>query len=128
MGFSESVRDDMLDWYFGNEPTGGITIPDYYYVALIRTDDNEPSGGGYTRVQTETSDWGQASGGEVANVSAITFPAPTGDWGTIDTVHIYDAASGGNLLAEGTITESIEVLAGGTTPEFAIDSFVIQLT
>jgi len=66
----------------------------------------EPSGNGYARKSTTNSDWGAASGGSRANSAAITFDAATGSWGTVTHVCIFDAVSGGNLIASGALTAS----------------------
>jgi hypothetical protein len=128
MGFSESVRNEMLDWFFGNEQSGYLP-PIGLYVALIRTDDAEPSGGNYWRIYTDTIDWGVAENGTVENVMPITFGAPTLDWGTIDRARLYDddASAGGEQLCEADITEPIAVTGGGATPEFIEGRFRISL-
>jgi hypothetical protein len=81
------------------------------YVALFTTapsDDTgsgavEVSGGGYARVATSAATWNAASTGTdpttLSNAAAITFAAATASWGTVVAIGLYDAASGGNLLA-----------------------------
>lgn len=88
------------------------------YVALFTTaptlDDGtsavEVTGGGYARVATTTGTsgtWGAASTGTdpttISNSGSggavITFPTATASWGTVVAFGLYDAATGGNLLA-----------------------------
>ncbi|MGH7111755.1 MAG: phage tail fiber protein [Stellaceae bacterium] len=88
------------------------------YIALYTTaptDDTganavEVAGGGYARVATTqgaSGTWGAASTSTdpttISNSgttnAAITFPTATGNWGTIVAFGLYDAATGGNLLA-----------------------------
>jgi hypothetical protein len=55
----------------------------------------EPSGGSYARTACSFS---AASGRQIQNSGAVTFPAATADWGTIVGWALYDASSGGNIL------------------------------
>ena len=84
------------------------------YIALFTTaptDDTgtgavEVSGGAYARVATTqgtSGTWAAASSGTdpttEANALAITFPTASANWGTVVAFGMYDAATGGNLLA-----------------------------
>ena len=74
------------------------------------------AGGSYARVnlapldtnwkatQGGTSGASSGSGGVTANAVAITFPAPSANWGTVTHFGIFDAASGGNLLVWNALT------------------------
>ena len=78
------------------------------YVALIKTDGNEVSGGGYTRqsaVFQQSTEQGNTAA--IVNSSAIDFGTATADWGSINKVRIYTSASGtgaSNEVFESTIT------------------------
>jgi hypothetical protein len=65
----------------------------------------EPSGNGYTRVQTFASDWNAASNSTLDNSSDITFTQATGNWGTITHFALLDAATAGNMLAYGVLSQ-----------------------
>ncbi len=54
--------------------------------------------------RTCNASWAGASGGAVCNADAIEFPQASGDWGTITHFALYDAATGGHLLACGPLT------------------------
>jgi hypothetical protein len=41
----------------------------------------------------------------VSNTSDITFPTATGSWGTVTHAAIFDASTGGNLLAYAELTD-----------------------
>lgn len=79
------------------------------YVALFTavgsdagTGFTEVSGGSYARVATSTSTWNAASGSapsQISNSAAITFPTAGSSWGTVIAWGLYDAPTGGNLLA-----------------------------
>jgi hypothetical protein len=59
------------------------------------------------------------SGGVTSNNGAITFAAPTANWGSITHFGIFDAASGGNLLIWGALTQAKTVNNGDAAPSFA---------
>lgn len=74
----------------------------------------EVTGGSYARpaVTNNSTNFPASTGGSAkTNGTTITFPTPTGNWGTIVAVGIFDAASGGNLLDWGAIT-SFSVTTG----------------
>lgn len=74
----------------------------------------EPSGGSYARVEITADTWDAASGGTKTNGAAISFPAATGDWGTITHIAIFSASSGGNLICSGALAASKSVTSGQT--------------
>ena len=117
--FSDYLENKVLDHVF---LTATYTQPSAIYVALYTvapTDaggGTEVSSGGYARVQHDN--WDTAASGAIENTGAITFPTATADWGTLVAFGIFDALTGGNLLAWGDLTTS-KVIATGDTAEFA---------
>ena len=120
-GLTDSKENDVLDALLGASAT---LMPDPVYVGLMTSEPNddgtgvvEPSGGSYARVSVanDGTKWGVASGGQKANLAVITFPTATADWGTVTHYGLFDAASGGNLLAYGTLNVARTVL---TSDEF----------
>jgi hypothetical protein len=108
-GFSDYWENKILDHIFGK----GSYTPPTIYVGLSTadpTDDGsglaEPSGNAYARVQTSASDWNTASNGSLENASDIIFDQATGSWGTITHFALFDAATAGNLLAHGALSQS----------------------
>ena len=99
----------------------------------------EVTGGAYARVNLAPSDtnWkatqggtsGNSSGtsGATANAAAITFPAPTANWGTVSHFGVFDAASAGNLLIWGALTATRTILNGDPAPSFAIDALAVTV-
>lgn len=113
--FSNYWENEVLDHLFGK----GAYTPPTIYVALSAADPgedgsgvDEPDGGGYARVATVAGDWTNATGGLVDNVAAIEFGAAAGDWATMTHFALFDAATAGNLLAHGTLTQAKTVNAG----------------
>jgi hypothetical protein len=60
--------------------------------------ETEVGGNNYARVQVTAWDAPSATGGDTENTNAILFPTPSGSWGTVTDVGIFDAASAGNGL------------------------------
>lgn len=71
----------------------------------------EVSGTGYARVAVtnDVANWPSASGGSKANANPIQFPTAYSNWGTVRTVALLDAASGGNLLLYATPAPVVSV-------------------
>lgn len=115
MSFSNYLEDAVLNHVFGSG-SGTYTPASTLYVALFTSAPNdtgassgtEVSGGGYAR-QTGTF---TTSSGTASNDSAIEYPTATADYGTVVAMGIFDASSGGNLLAYGTLTTSKNVSSG----------------
>jgi hypothetical protein len=78
----------------------------------------EVSGNNYARVATAGADWAAASGGATSNANAITFPTPSGSWGTVTHFGIFDASTAGNLLWWGLLTTS-KTIGSGDSASFA---------
>lgn len=115
--------------------TGSFTKPTALYVALytVTPSDSgggtEVTGGSYARVQRDPLDanWTAASAtdGLTDNAAAITFPAPSANWGTVVAFGIHDDPSAGNLLIWGPITPNKTINNGDPAPAFAIGALDI---
>ncbi len=128
-GFSDYWENKILDHIFGK----GSYTPPTIYVGLSTADptDNgsglaEPSGSGYERVQTSASNWNIASNGSLDNTSEITFAQATGSWGTITHFALFDAASAGNMLAHGALSQS-QAIGNSDTARFQAGDLDISL-
>ncbi len=87
----------------------------------------EVSGNAYARVQHQgTAAWDAPASRATQNTTAITFPTPTGSWGTITHYGIWDAASAGNLLIYGALASSIAPSSG--TVRFSAGALDLVLT
>lgn len=116
MSFSDYLENKILNHVFGIE---AYAQPDALYVALSTSnplDDgsgvSEPSGNNYARINH--NDWATATSGSTSNVGVVTFPTASGTWGTVTYVCIFDALTGGNLIASGALTASRAVTVGDT--------------
>lgn len=119
------------------------TAPSALYVALMTSAPSdsgggtEVSGGSYARVQVgpsasawkstngATSGASTGTGGQSLNGSTITYPSPSGNWGVVTHVAIYDASIGGNLIAWGALALPKTINASDSAPSFGVDSFSI---
>lgn len=92
----------------------------------------EPSGGSYARV-SETASLANRAGtqsagsttastgtsGQTSNNGAITFPAPTANWGFVWGKAIYDASSSGNMWVWAPLATVKTVNNGDAAPSIA---------
>lgn len=114
--------------------TGSFTKPAALYVSLhtgALADDasgTEVSGGSYARIQRDPGDanWSapDSTGGVTANVAEILFPTPTADWGTVTWAGVWDALSGGNLIARAQLGTSKTVNNGDAAPKFPAGTLI----
>jgi hypothetical protein len=101
----------------------------------------EVSGGAYARVSyagslanfagTQSAGSTTASsgtGGQTSNNAAITFPAPTADWGPAVAVLAYDASSAGNPWHWVVMTTPQQILNGQAAPSIAVGNWVYTLS
>ena len=117
--FNNFLENSLLNQVFGGQ---AYSAPATLYFALSKTtiaedgsNTTEPVGNGYSRVAVtnNTVNFPTTSNGTKSNGTVITFPQCTGaNWGVVVDFAIFDAASNGNMLAYGTLTNSktVEVL------------------
>jgi len=126
-GFSDYLEDKVLDHVFGGT---AYTAPSTLYVALytVAPDDTgggtEVTGGGYAR-QTATFTVSGTSPTTATNAAAIEYPTATANYGTVTSVGILDASSGGNLLAYADLDTSKVVSTGDV---FRFDAGDLDIT
>jgi hypothetical protein len=132
--FSDYLEDEILDDIFGN---AAYSVPATLYVGLwtsalsdasTGSSAGEVSGGAYARVAVTNNDtnWPAASSGAKANGTAITFTQATASWGTVTYFGIIDAATTGNMLGWGALTQS-KAIGDGDTAAFAIGDLDVTL-
>lgn len=113
MSFSNTYETNVLTWTF---TAGAVTRPTAWYLALFTTNPAEDGSG------TEVSGTGTAyarqsvsftvSGNTASNSAAVEFPTATATYGTVTHVGVYDASSGGNLIAYAALTTSKAIDTG----------------
>ena len=106
MSFTNYLEDKVLNHVFG----GNAYTQPSLYVALFTKGPGETGGGtevsgfNYARQSTTMSVAGSAPT-EATNNADITFPAAAGPFGRVTHAGVYDALTGGNLLAWATLTD-----------------------
>jgi len=114
MAFSDYLEDKVLDHVFGGN---AFTAPSTLYVALFTVAPSdtgggtEVSGGAYAR-QTATFNVSGTNPTEASNTASIEYPTATASYGTVLAVGVFDALSGGNLLAYSTLTTNKAIDTG----------------
>ena len=108
---SDYVENQILDCYLNQT---NITAPTNIYLGLFTSAPSDAGGGtevsgnGYSRVEI-TAKFSAASGtgGSLSSNADITgFTANGANWGTINSIGIFDAVTGGNLLFYATISDA----------------------
>jgi hypothetical protein len=113
MSFSNYLETELLDHVFAGN---AYTAPTAVYVALFTTDPTDAGTG--SEVSTSGTAYGRlqgsftVSGNTATTTAAIEYSTATASWGTITHIGIYDAATGGNLLAHAALTASKAIASG----------------
>jgi len=124
--FSDYTENAVLNHVFRNT---ALTSPAAVYLALYTVTPTDAgggtqvTGGGYAR---QAITFGAPSGGSISNTSAVSFTASGASFGDIVAVGIFDASTGGNLLAWDGITTA--TVGDGDTINFAIGNITVTLT
>lgn len=137
------AENKLVDAVFRAQALGA---PATWYVGL-HTDvctegaaETEVSGGSYARVAVTAglTQWAgtQSAGsttastgtnGTTSNNASITFPQSAAAWGTLTSVGLYDASSGGNEWICIDLTSTFNVSGAGVTVSFPAGSLQFQI-
>jgi hypothetical protein len=113
LSFSDTFETRVLTWVFTN---GSATRPTAWYLALFTTDPADDASG--TEVSTSGTAYARQSatfsvtGDTASNTAAIEFPTATASYGTVSHVGVFDASTGGNLIAHAALTTSKAIDTG----------------
>ena len=115
------------------------TQPGTLYMALFTSAPNAGGGGvecviatnSYARASITTVDasWTAVLGGPITNAVAITFPAPTGAWGSGSPIThwaLFDATTAGNMIEYGTLSESLTISGVTAAPTVPIGGLTLD--
>lgn len=108
---SDSGETLLLNWLL---TTNSATRPTSWYLGVGTGNDDagltgEPSGNGYARQSVTFT----VSGDTASNSGAITFgPNTTSDWGTMASVGIFTASTGGSPVIVGALTAAKAIAVG----------------
>lgn len=127
-GLSRYAHRELLDHLLR---TGAYTQPTHIYVALFTVSPTsvgggtEVTGGSYARVLFDT--WNAATDADPAvatNNGEILFTQATANWGAVVAAALFDASTGGNMLAWGTVSRTVN---SGDQARFTSGSLAVQL-
>lgn len=113
MSLSNLFETRVLTWLFTGD---AVTRPSSFYVALFTSNPAEDASG--TEVSTSGTAYARqsvtfsVSGNTASNSAAIEFPTATASYGTVTHVGVFDASSGGNLIAYAALTTSKAIDTG----------------
>ena len=105
MSLSNTFETTTLIWLLTAD---AATRPTAWYLALYTAAPSdagggtEVSGGSYARKAVSFT----VSGDTASNSAAVEFDVATAAWGTISHIGVFDASSGGNLIAYAALTAS----------------------
>jgi hypothetical protein len=130
MSLALATRNNLAGSFLGRT---AYTAPATLYAALIvgavdaLTGGAEAAGGSYARVAVtnNTTNFSAPTGGVVSLLVPIVWPTSTAAWGSVNCVRLYDAASGGNLLAGAILSPAATVDATGITTSVPIMTLTI---
>lgn len=140
---TDYLENQLVDHVLRNR---SFTMPTSLWIALYTAAPSdagggtEVSGGNYARVEVGAAfdDWestqgtsadedSTGTGGATENVSQLTFPTPSANWGSVTHFAILDASTGGNMLFHGALTTPKTVNNGDPAPFFAAGAIDITL-
>lgn len=111
MSLSDTFETTTLKWLLTAD---AVTRPTAWYIGLFTVAPSdagggtEVSGGSYARKSVAFT----VSGNLATNSAAVEFDVATADWGTITSVAVFDAVSGGNMIAYATLTAAKTISNG----------------
>lgn len=140
---SNFLENKIIDSVFRGQ---GFASPTTLYFACFTappTDGGggtECTGGSYARAEVTASysnfsgtqgagSTGYSSGtsGTSYNNVDIQFPSPTAGWGLVNSMAVFDAPTGGNMLVYGPISPAKVVNGGDLPPKFSAGQWAFQL-
>ena len=150
---TDYLENKLIDWFFRGQAIGitgasaaSGTGPTNLYFALFTAAPSdagggtEVTGGSYARVTyaSTLANWAGTQGagttaassgtsGTTSNNNAITFPAPTANWGVVTHMALFDASTGGNMISHVALSQSKTINNGDAAPSFAAAAFTYQI-
>lgn len=113
MSLSNSFETSTLTWLLTTGSPSPARPTDWYLAlyTVAPTDTGggtEVSGTAYVRKAATFT----VSGDTASNNAAVEWPTAGGSWGTVVAVGVFDALSGGNLIAYGDLTANKTIDTG----------------
>ena len=111
MSLSNTYETTTLKWLL---TTDAVTRPTAWYLALYTVAPGEGGGGtecsgtSYARQAVTMS----VTSDTATNTANVEYPVAGSSWGTLVAVGVFDASSGGTLIAYGNLTTSKTIDTG----------------
>ena len=116
--FSNYTESKVLNYLFNGAAfsIGTLYIGLYTAAPTDAGGGTEVTGNGYARVAVtcNTTNFPTTSNGTIENDVTFNFPTPTGNWGTVTHLGLFDAATGGNLLLWAPLVTNRTITTGAT--------------
>lgn len=142
-GMTDYLENKLIDWLVRGQ---SFTPPATLYAALFTATPSdagggtEVSGGSYARVAitSDMTHWAgtqaaastttsSGTNGTTSNNGTVTFPAPTGNWGTTVAIGLFDASTSGNMLFWAPLVTNKTVNSSDAAPVFPAAQILIQI-
>jgi hypothetical protein len=131
--FTDYINNRFLDLILGNS---AFAAPASLYLGLSLNASNksgsvlEPAAGNYARVPmaNNLANFPSATSGIKSNATTIGFSTPSGSWGTVLSIFIADAPTGGNVLAMADLATPKSISAGTSAPTIAVGALFFSHT
>jgi hypothetical protein len=113
MSFSNFLETEILDHVFAG---AAYTAPTTLYLALFTAAPGETGGG--TEVTTSGTAYARetvaftTTGNTTSNNASVEYSTATATFGTVTHVGVFDASTGGNLMAYATLSSSKTIDTG----------------
>lgn len=113
MSFSNTYETHVLNYLLTST---SVTRPTAWYLALFTSNPAEDASG--TEVSTTGTAYARqaatftVSGNSASNTSEIEFPTATASFGTVTHAAVFDASTGGNMIAYAALATSKTIDTG----------------
>lgn len=113
MSFSNTTETHVLNYLLTST---SVTRPTAWYLALFTSNPAEDASG--TEVSTSGTAYARqsasftVSGNSASNTSEIEFPTATASFGTVTHAAVFDASTGGNMIAYAALSTSKTIDTG----------------
>lgn len=113
MSFSNTTETHVLNYLF---TSASVTRPTAWYLALYTSNPAEDNSG--TEVSTSGTAYARqsatfsVSGNTASNSAEIEFPTATASFGTVTHAAVFDASTGGNMIAYAALSTSKTIDTG----------------
>ena len=111
MSLTNTFETTVLTWLL---TASSATRPTSWYIGLFTAIPNEAGGGtevsgtAYVRKAVTFT----VTGDTASNSAAVEWPVAGGSWGTITSIAIFDAVTGGNMIGYAALTTSKTIATG----------------